>query len=58
MACKNRGICYRINLDVVAMGLAVRSLYLVTKYIPLSEAQAIAYHDGLYIDDNKVIAHN
>lgn len=41
------------------MGLAVRSLYLVTKYIPLSdsEAQAIAYHDGQYINDNKVIAH-
>ncbi len=41
------------------MGLAVRSLYLVTQYIPLSdaEAQAIAYHDGQYISDNKVIAH-
>jgi hypothetical protein len=56
---KNRGIRYKINPDVVAMGLAVRSLYLVTQYIPLSdaEAQAIAYHDGQYIDDNKVIAH-
>jgi hypothetical protein len=41
------------------MGLAVRSLYLVAQYIPLSdeEAQAIAYHDGQYIDDNKIIAH-
>lgn len=56
---KNRGIRYKINSDVVAMGLAVRSLYLVTQYIPLSdaEAQAIAYHDGQYIDDNKIIAH-
>ncbi|MCX5826191.1 MAG: phosphohydrolase [Deltaproteobacteria bacterium] len=56
---KNRGIRYKINPDVVAMGLAVRSLYLVTQYIPLSEAeaQAIAYHDGQYIDDNKIIAH-
>lgn len=56
---KNRGIRYRINTDVVAMGLAVRSLYLVTQCIPLSdaEAQAIAYHDGQYIDDNKIIAH-
>ena len=56
---KNRGIRYKINPDVVAMGLAVRSPYLVTQYIPLSEAeaQAIAYHDGQYIEDNKIIAH-
>lgn len=56
---KNRGICYKTNSDVVAMGLAVRSLYLILQYIPLSEAeaQAIAYHDGQYIDDNKIIAH-
>ena len=56
---KNRGIRYKINPNVVAMGLAVRSLYLVTQYIPLSdaEAQAIAYHDGQYIDDNKIVAH-
>ena len=48
---------YKINPDVVAMGLAVQSLYLVTQYIPLSEAQAIAYHDGQYIEDNKIMAH-
>ena len=56
---KNRWIRYKINPDVVAMGLAIRSLYLVTQYIPLSdaEAQAIAYHDGQYIDDNKIVAH-
>jgi len=56
---KNRGIRYKINPDVVAMGLAVRSLYLVAQYIPLSDAesQAIAYHDGQYIEDNKIIAH-
>jgi len=56
---KNRGVRYKINPDVVAMGLAVRSLYLVTQYIPLTdaEAQAIAYHDGQYIDDNKIVAH-
>ena len=41
------------------MGLAVRSLFLVSQYIPLTEeeAQAIAYHDGQYIEENKVIAH-
>jgi len=56
---KNRGICYKTNSDVVTMGLAVRSLYLISQYISLSEteAQAIAYHDGQYIDDNKIIAH-
>ena len=56
---KNKGIRYKINPDVVAMGLAVRGLYLVSQYMPLSdaEAQAIAYHDGQYIDDNKIIAH-
>ncbi|HQP25399.1 MAG TPA: hypothetical protein PLP16_09545 [Smithellaceae bacterium] len=56
---KNRGICYKTNPIVVTMGLAVRSLYLISQYIALSEteAQAIAYHDGHYIDDNKVIAH-
>jgi len=56
---KKRGIKYKINPEVVSMGLAMRSLYLVTKYIPLSdsEAQAIAYHDGQYVDDNKIIAH-
>jgi hypothetical protein len=43
---------------VVAMGLDIRCLYLVNQYIQLSdtEAPAIAYHDGQYIDDNKIIA--
>ncbi|MDP3106212.1 MAG: UPF0175 family protein [Candidatus Methanoperedens sp.] len=38
---------YTINPEIVAMGLSLRSLYLVSQYIPLSdaEAQAIAYHD-------------
>jgi hypothetical protein len=56
---KNRGIRYKINPDVVAMGLALRSLYLVTQYIPLSEAeaQAIAYQYGQYIENKKIIAH-
>ncbi len=54
-----KGIRYRINPDVVPMGLALRSLYLATKYLPLSsaESQAIAYHDGQYINDNKIVAH-
>lgn len=58
---KNRGIHYKTSPDVVAMGLAVRSVYLVAQHIQLTdaeaEAQAIAYHDGQYIDENRVVAH-
>ncbi|MFO7639581.1 MAG: phosphohydrolase [bacterium] len=54
---EKRGINYTINPELVYMGVAVRSLYLVSKYIPLtdSESQAIVYHDGQYIDDNKCV---
>jgi hypothetical protein len=47
------------NRTQVEMQIANRSLYLVTKYIPLSdeEAQAILYHDGQYIMENRFIAH-
>ena len=50
---------YVYNKNVVSMGLAVRSLYLVSQYIRLTddEAQAITYHDGQYISENSVVAH-
>jgi len=50
---------YVYNNEVVSMGLAVRSLYLVSQYITLTddEAQAICYHDGQYISENKIVAH-
>ncbi len=50
---------YYYNPLTVAMGLGVRSLYLVSKFITLSdeEAQAIAYHDGQYVEGNKIVAH-
>lgn len=56
---KNRGILYKINPDAVVMGLALRSIFLVSQDIQLSEAEAqvITYHDGQYIDDNQIIAH-
>ena len=56
---KKRGITYKTNPEVVKMGLAARSLYLVSKFIPLSdaEAQAILYHDGQYIEENQCIVH-
>ncbi len=55
-----RGRTYKINPDEVYMNLAARSLYLVAKYIPLSdsEAQAILYHDGQYVEGNKEVAHH
>lgn len=57
---KNRGIMYKYNPDVTTMGLAVRSLYIIAKYLPLSdaEAQAICYHDGPYIAENEPVAHD
>ena len=54
-----KGDKYTYNKNQVEMQIANRSLYLVTKYIPLSdeEAQAILYHDGQYIAENRFIAH-
>lgn len=55
----NRVRKYIVNPRVVSMGLAVRSLFLVSQFIQLTEeeAQAIVYHDGQYIEENRVIAH-
>jgi len=49
------GIIYRLNTDVVPMDLALRGLYLASRYLPLSgaEAQAIAYDDRQYSDRNE-----
>ena len=57
---EKRNMTYKINPDEVYMGLAVRSLYLIAKYIPLSdsEAQAILYHDGQYVEGNREAAHH
>ena len=47
---EKRGIAYKVNPEVVTMNLAVRSLQLVSRFIPLTEeeAQAIVAHDGVY----------
>jgi len=57
---KHRNTTYKINPKEVYMGLAVRSLYLIAKYISLSdsEAQAILYHDGQYVEGNREVAHH
>lgn len=51
---------YTVNPDLVTMGHAVRSLHLVSRFIPLSdsEAQAIACHDGQYSSDNGSVCGN
>ena len=56
---RKTGRKYIVNPKVVSMGLGVRSLLLVSQFIPLTEeeAQAIIYHDGQYIEENKIIAH-
>ena len=53
-------ILFRSNQDLVTMGVAVRSLFLITPHIRLSaeEAQAICYHDGQYIPDNRAVKNN
>ncbi len=45
-----KGIRYKINPDIPHMSHAVRSLQLLSQYVPLSayEAQAIVAHDGIY----------
>lgn len=49
---------YRMNDKLVYMSVPLRSLYLALPRISLSEseAQAVMYHDGQYVDDNKSVA--
>ena len=56
---KKYGEKFVYNKKQIEMQIANKSLYLVSKYIPLSdeEAQAILFHDGQYIPENKFIAH-
>lgn len=49
---------YRFNTDLIYMSVPVRSLYLVASRFPLTEeeVQAIVYHDGQYVEDNRSVA--
>ena len=49
---------YKFNNALIYLSVPVRSLYLIGDKIPLSEeeVQAIIYHDGQYVDDNKSVA--
>ena len=48
---------WSFNPDRVAMSHAVRSIHLVSRFIPVSEeeVQAITYHDGQYVAANRVV---
>ena len=49
---------YRFNKDLLYLSVPVRSLYLATSRFPLTEeeVQAIVYHDGQYVEDNRSVA--
>ena len=51
---------YSYNNGLTYLSVPLRSLYLALPYIGLSEeeTQAIAYHDGQYVDDNRSAAKN
>jgi len=51
---------YSYNNDLTYLSVPIRSLYLALPFLPLSEeeTQAIAYHDGQYVDDNRSVAKN
>lgn len=49
---------YRFNNDLTYLSVPIRSLYLILPYLSLTqeEAQAIAYHDGQYVPENRGVA--
>jgi hypothetical protein len=49
---------YSFNNSLTYLSVPVRSIYLALPYIHLSEeeVQAVMYHDGQYVDDNKSVA--
>ncbi len=49
---------YLYNNDIIHMGVPIRSLYLIGPHFHLTptEAQAIVYHDGQYVKENRGIA--
>ena len=51
---------YRYNTGLTYLSVPVRSLYLALPHITLTEeeTQAIVYHDGQYVDDNRSVAKN
>ena len=55
---KAPSVPYTVNNDMTYMSVPLRSLYFILPRFPLTdeETQAIMYHDGQYVDDNKSVA--
>lgn len=55
---KAPSIPYSVNTNMTYMSVPLRSLYFILPRFPLTEdeTQAIMYHDGQYVDDNKSVA--
>ena len=49
---------YRFDSELTYLSVPVRGIYLALKYISLTEeeVQAIVYHDGQYVEDNRSCA--
>ena len=49
---------YRFNEELTFLSVPIRSLYLILPYLHLTpeEVQAIAYHDGQYVPENRSVA--
>ena len=49
---------YRFNHDLLYLSVPIRGLYLAASRFPLTEeeVQAIVYHDGQYVADNRSVA--
>ncbi|WP_157049443.1 HD domain-containing protein [Selenomonas sp. oral taxon 138] len=49
---------YRWNRELTYLSVPVRSIYLILPHFPLTEeeTQAIVYHDGQYVEENKCVA--
>ncbi len=49
---------YKFNKELTYLSVPVRSLFLASRYIDLTEkeVQAIVYHDGQYVEDNRSVA--
>ena len=49
---------YRFNKNLLYLSVPIRGLYLIASRFPLTEdeVQAIVYHDGQYVEDNRSVA--
>lgn len=55
---KEASVPYSVNKDMTYMSVPLRSLYMILPRFPLTEeeTQAVMYHDGQYVEDNRSVA--